>query len=168
MEEIRGYQKTGPMNLYSLSILIHIIGITMLAGTTLVSFIANRRFWHLYGPDKVKAIAIMELGTKFPAMQGIGMLLLILSGISLMVQTRGVYAEQLWFRVKMILLIIIIVNAVIARRLGKKIQLQMTLQETNPRTDPKLMKLRSNTTLFYVVQLFLLLVIFVLGVFKIN
>ena len=156
------------MNLYLLSILAHIVGLVMLAGTTLISFIINRRFWRVYPVNSLKAEAIMELGGRFPAIMGIGMLLLILSGVSLMVQTHGAYGEQLWFRIKFVLILIIIGNSFIARRLDKKVKAVMAQPTTSAAVHQQLVSLKSNMTLFYAIQLTLLLAIFTLGVFKFN
>jgi uncharacterized membrane protein SirB2 len=156
------------MNLYLLSILAHIVGLVMLAGTTLIGFITNRRFWRLYPLNPVKAEALLELGGGFPAVIGIGMLLLILSGVSLMVQTHGAYGEQLWFRIKFVLILIIIGNSVVARRLNKKVKMVMVQPATTAPLHKQLLSLKTNITLFYAVQLLLLLAIFTLGVFKFN
>jgi hypothetical protein len=146
------------MNLYLLSILAHIVGLVMLAGTTLIGFITNRRFWRLYPLNPVKAEALLELGGGF----------LILSGVSLMAQTHGAYGEQLWFRIKFVLILIIIGNSVVARRLNKKVKMVMVQPATTAPLHKQLLSLKTNITLFYAVQLLLLLAIFTLGVFKFN
>ena len=155
------------LNLLQLSILVHIIGLTLAAGTTLNSFSLNRRFWQLYPANRNKAVDLMENAARMPFWIGLGIGLLILSGVALMALTKGVYGEQLWFRIKFALVILVIVNGIIARRLGIRQRKLVTLaSEHNVEDD--MYKLKARLNIFYGSQLFLFLLIFILGVFKFN
>lgn len=155
------------MNPYLLTVLVHIIGLTMVAGTTLICFIANRRFWKLYPDHSQQALGIAALTKRFSVIIGIGMLLLIVSGVMLMVQTNGTYAEQLWFRIKMMLVLLSIANAIIGRSLDKRVTI--ALAETQGSSlSARAITLRSRVQLFFIVQLVIFFFIFALGVLKIN
>lgn len=156
------------MNYYHLSVLLHIIGLSIVACAALAGFLASRRFWHLYLLDRSKAEAVADLNGRFPRLFGIGMALLILSGVWLMIQTRGVYGEQLWFRIKILLVVLVIVNGVLTRRMGKKIQSLHAMTKTDHKAEALLLPMKRTTSIYYVTQLVLLVVIFTLGVFKFN
>ena len=98
------------------SLVFHIIGLTIVGGSTLVAFVVQNQFWKQYEQDTGKAIGVMVATAKVPRITMIGLLLLILSGMSMMIITQGAFGAQLWFKVKMIVLLIIIINAVILRR----------------------------------------------------
>lgn len=132
-----------------------------MAGTTLTGFLINRRFWKFYSTDKAKALTLMELGARFPRVIGIGVGLLLLSGFYMVFLTKGVYGGQLWFRIKIALVLVVIINGFIAKALDKRMKAMMA-------TEGSIGSLQRNVTVFYLVQLFLFLVIFMLGVFKFN
>lgn len=155
------------MNLYLLSLLMHITGLTLLGGTVLIGYVMERRFWKLYGPDRSRALVVHDLGAKIGPIAAIGGALLILSGILLVMQTKGVFVEQLWFRVKMLLVLALIVMSVVTGRQRKKTSAVITAGITENSTAT-LARLEKNITVYYLVQLAVVLAIFVLGVFKFN
>src|SRR3990170_1548701 len=84
-------------NLLKLSLTLHIVGIVMTAGTMLITYVVYRKFWKEYFRDKEKAKAVLSATSKFPFLAGVGMSILLLSGIALMILTKGVYMHQFWF-----------------------------------------------------------------------
>jgi len=147
------------MNLFLFCLLTHIIGLTLAAGTTFISFLVNRRFWKFYGTEKAKALTLMELANRFPRVIGIGIGLLLLSGFYMMYLTKGVFAGQLWFRIKIVLVLLVIANSFVAKALGKRVKVMVAEEGSIGGLQRKVMA-------FYLVQLILFLTIFVLGVFK--
>ena len=106
----------------------------------------------------------MTATSKVARITMIGFLVLVLSGISMMVITRGVFGMQFWFRVKMIiLLIIIILGVTLGRRDTSKLGKLMMEDNDGKDVAAKLRSTRSRIRIFYIVQLFLLTVIFVLS-----
>lgn len=149
------------MNLFLFSLLAHITGLTLAAGTTLTGFLVNRRFWKLYGTDRAKALTLMELGARFPRVIGIGIGLLLLSGFYMVHLSRGAYGQQLWLRIKIVLVLVAIVNSFVAKGLEKRVKAMIAAEGSTP-------GLQQKVTLFYLVQLLLFLAIFILGVFKFS
>ena len=151
------------------SLVFHIIGLTIVGGSTLVAFVMQNQFWKQYEQDASKAIGVMVANAKVPRITMIGLLLLILSGMSMMIITQGAFGAQLWFKVKMIVLLIIIINAVI---LGRKIRVVLkrliTEDTNNKETKPELTSAKWKIRIFYLIQLSLIVTIFVLSVFKFN
>jgi len=108
----------------------------------------------------------------------IGIVLLILSGVTMLVIFQGVFAKQIWFQIKIGLIIIIAINgSVFGRKQDAKLKRLISLEklsflqddsrgQENRRDD--LMKVKNRLDLFYVSQLLMFLTIFTLSVFKFN
>ena len=154
---------------YHTALVTHIIGISLMAGTTLISFISLRHFWQEYALDKARAMLVIRTVSKFQMLNAIGIILLIVSGITMMGITHGVFGEQLWFRIKFALVLTVIVNGFgIGRRQGGKLRKLLMAPTPAPNTETTLLKIKNNMRLFFTVQLALFLVIFTLSVFKFN
>jgi uncharacterized membrane protein SirB2 len=155
------------LNFYHLALVIHITGFTMMAGITLADFVTTRQFWKQFATDKPKGIGINNAMAKFPKFFGIGIILLILSGVTMMAITNGAFGEQIWFQIKFGLVILIIVNGLaIGRRQGTK--LRKLLASGNESIDAKLFKVKSRLNWFHTTQIILFTIIFLLSVFKFN
>ncbi len=156
-------------NIYHLVLVAHITGITMMAGATLTDYVIFRQFWKFYPMDKPRALAIREGMSKLPQLIGMGIVLLILSGVGMMAITKGVFGEQVWFRIKFGLVLLVIINGLaVGRRLGVKLRKLLAAQAAGEQTESAVMKVKSSLRLFHVVQLSFFLIIFVLSVFKFN
>ncbi|MBT1684982.1 hypothetical protein [Dawidia soli] len=141
---------------------LHIAGITVAAGMSLMDLILFRYFWNSDPRQPQEGILIEKIIGRLQRVMGIGMLLTIAAGVTMMVYLHAVWGQQLWLRVKMGILLLLIINALSFRRiLGKRIHARMT-QEQNVQT------LRSGMTAVQLTQLVLFLVIFVLSVFRFN
>lgn len=154
---------------YHIALVMHIIGLAMMAGTTLADYVITKQFWKQYATDKSKGIAINQAMSKFVLLFGIGILLLIISGISMMAITRGAFGEQLWFRIKFALVIIVILNGVVVgRRQGIKLRNLLPQAIAGENIDSRLLTVRSNINWFQLSQMALFIIIFVLSAFKFN
>ena len=157
------------LNFYHFALVTHIIGFTMMAGITLADFVTTKQFWKQYANDKPKAIAINSAMAKFPKFFGIGIILLILSGVTMMAITNGAFGEQVWFRIKFGLVIIIILNGLaIGRRQGTKLRKLLSHETPDENTNARFLKVKSNLNWFHITQITLFTTIFVLSVFKFN
>jgi len=164
--------------LYQLALITHIAGITLMAGTTLLEYLLTKHFWKLYASDKSRAITTNDDGFNFHLVVNIGIVLLILSGVTMLVIFQGVFAKQIWFQIKIGLIIIIAINgSVFGRKQDAKLKRLISLEQLNflqdaPRRQENrkddLMKVKNRLDLFYVSQLMMFLTIFTLSVFKFN
>jgi uncharacterized membrane protein SirB2 len=155
--------------LLNLSLVLHIIGLATVGGSNLATFVMQGQSWKQYAVDKSKGIAIMTATSKVARITMIGFLLLILSGISMMVITQGAFGMQFWFRVKMIVLLIIIILGVTFGRRAESMLGKLMLEDNNGKDmTSELRSTRRRIRLFYIIQLSLLVIIFVLSVFKFN
>jgi hypothetical protein len=83
--------------LLQISLVLHITGIVLLGGTTLMNYIISRQFWSCVKTDKNKAIVINSTTFNFERITGIGGVLTILTGMVMVVILHGIVDSQLWF-----------------------------------------------------------------------
>ena len=164
--------------LHQIALITHIVGITLMAGTTLVEYLLTKHFWKLYASDGSRAITSYEDGFNFHLLVDIGVIFLILSGVSMLLIFQGVFAKQIWFQIKIGLIIIIAINgSTVGRRQDVKLKGLMSLEKLNFHQDHSLeqknrkedlMKVKNRLDLFFISQLLMFLIIFTLSVFKFN
>ena len=111
----------------------------------------------------------MEVQAKFPRLLATGIILLLVTGISMMAVTRGVFGEQLWFRIKMVIVVLIIINGLaVGRRQAMKLRRLITTDTGDSDTQQKVKSLRQGIALFHISQLLLFIVIIILSTFRFN
>lgn len=147
---------------------LHLMALVLMAGTTLIDFVTLRSFWKLSRSAlHEKAIGLLEATASFSRLTGIGAAALIITGFAMMVVTRGVFGEQLWFRIKFALVIILVANALfIGRRQGQG--LRKTILSGEQLSSVRLETLRKKMRRFYFSQLVVFVVIIFLSIFKFN
>jgi uncharacterized membrane protein SirB2 len=152
------------MILLQVCLVVHLAGLALMAGTTVSELIVFRAFSKRLGKDGVASSSLLDLAAGFPMMLGIGAGALILSGIGLMAVTHGAFTHQLWFQVKMLLIVAIILNGFITG--GKH---ERRLKEGIRTNTPDMIKsAATNLQHFSMTQMALFLVIIILAVFKFN
>ena len=155
------------MNLPWLQIFLglHLVGLTMFAGTMLTSYVVDRTFWKQLPQDKSRATALLGSAAKFQRFIGIGAALLILTGLGMMILTQGVFGQMLWFRIKFAIVIILIINGLVfGRRLG--MSLGKSLQQDLATDSHVFTAIRSKFGYFYTAQLLLILTVITLSALK--
>jgi hypothetical protein len=164
--------------LYQIALVAHIVGITLMAGTTLLEYFLTKHFWRLYAIDRSRAITTNEDGFNSHLLLNIGIILLILSGGTMLIITHGVFGQQIWFQIKIGLIVIIAINgSVFGRRQDVQLKRLLSLEKLNFQQDRSpgqenrkedLLKVKHRLALFYLSQLCMFLIIFTLSVFKFN
>src|SRR4030095_16122438 len=152
--------------LLQICLVLHITGIVLLGGTTLMNYIISRQFWSCIEIDKNKAIVINSTTLIFGRITGVGGVLTILTGITMVAILHGVVDSQLWFRIKMILVLLIILNALLFAR-PQSVKLKRILS-TGSIPSSELSAVKSRMNLYYAVQLIMLFSIFILSVFRFD
>lgn len=151
-----------------LFLFLHLIGLIMIAGTTLIDFVIFRQFWRQYIVDKEKGAMIMQTISRLPTFMAIGGIVLILSGVGMMAVTRGIFDTFLWFRIKMVILVFLILNIVLIGRRGRT-KLRKALVHVNHQdAGQSLESLKRTVSGFQYAQLCFLFLIVLLSVFKFN
>lgn len=153
------------MNALHWYLVLHITGFTLMAGTIAADFAINRRLGKYLITDKLKAMSMLESATAFPRLIGIGGALLLVTGIGMVIVLKGVVAHMLWFRIKMILVVFVVLNGsiVLRRQAGR---LKVLLQDNGNGVNNQILALSRNMSVFHVIELLLFLAIFFLSVFQ--
>lgn len=154
-------------SLLHLCLAIHLIALTMAVGITIASAVATSQFWKLYDKDRLQGISAFQAIKKFQVFGGLGMLLLILSGIAMLWLYNWAFAEQLWFNIKMTCLLLIFVNGF---TFGRKSTIRMGKLIDEGRqvsnSDADILRLKRSQTIFHAGQLSLFFVMIVMASFR--
>ena len=146
---------------------LHVIGLVLMSGTTIVDYLTYETFWRLYRLEKVVPKSLIQLMSRFSRLIGIGAALLILTGFSMMFATHGVFGGMIWFRIKFVLVILLVLNGVlVGRRLGSRLRRQAS--EINFTYTESVSRLKANMNRFYLAQLSIFIAIIFLSIFKFN
>lgn len=149
----------------NVDLVLHITGFTMLAGTILTDFAISRRVNRFLLTDKSKAVSVMESVAALSPLFRIGGVLLVITGVAMVSVFREAVTSMLWFRIKMlIVLLIIVIGAVILRRGNNR--LKGLLEANNERDNGLILGLKQRLGVYYGIELLLLLTIFILSVFR--
>src|SRR5574337_1064676 len=135
-------------------IVFHLTGLILFAGTSLAGQSALRQFWKQYDFDRTKAVAVLQARAKFPLLMGVGFGLIILSGVGMMAITHGAFGEQLWFRIKFGLVILILITGIIERKQQGK--LAKKAMNTEPGFSDEMKLIKRNLQILQYSQLLLL------------
>jgi len=152
--------------LFPVCLALHLLALVTMAGVTLVDYVAYAAYWKSLERSEDPA-ALRRLMDRLPRLIGIGAAILILSGIGMMALTNGIFGEQLWFRIKFGLVILLILNGLlIGRRLGTRLR-RITGNKVSYSVN-ELGGIRSRLNRFHLSQLVLFLLIIFLSAFKFN
>lgn len=152
--------------LFKTALTLHIVGFVMMAGVLLADYVAFRSFWVLVLEDWQKALWLRKITGSFPPLLRIGGLLILAGGITMisLVHVQG----QLWFMIKMVLVVLIILNIVfVGARQGKRLD-KLVASGTPIMLNADLLDIKKRLRFFHVSQLLMILVIFILSAFKFN
>ena len=151
--------------LYNIALVTHIVGITIMAGTTFIDFITFRIFCKVFETDKEKGLVLENYLHKLQRFLGIGMLVILVSGVAMMIKLHEVWGAQLWFRIKMGVLLLIIINGLGLRRMvGSKLKKVVA----NNSVAENWNRVKRSFTTVQLIQMLLFIIIYVLSVFKFN
>ncbi len=86
--------------IYDTAKTLHIVGITAAAGMSIIDLILYQYFWSLYPQRMQEGIVVERLAGRLQRVTAIGMMLILISGITMMFYLHSVWGQQLWFRDK--------------------------------------------------------------------
>lgn len=153
--------------LRQLLLIMHLSGLTLMAGTTVAAFVTFRAFKNRFNIKSESSSGLLQLLWNLAPVKGIGGILLILSGTGLMYITGGVFLHMLWLQLKLSLILLLPLNEIlIGNRQLKK--LKTAFFENNPDSSTVVKMTIPKISIFYTAQLLLFLGIIVLAVLKFN
>jgi uncharacterized membrane protein len=154
--------------LLKLALTLHIIGLTIAGGISIANYLSYRRFWREYVFNKSKAFAVLEGIMKYPRIIAIGLILSVISGITMMNLAFSAFMYEAWFHVKLSLIIIVILNTVLIYRFTKRIRKNLISKDDEIILQQKVGMLRKKVQISVLFQLALFFLIFVIAVFRFN
>ncbi|HEY8930062.1 MAG TPA: hypothetical protein VIM55_12765 [Mucilaginibacter sp.] len=157
------------MNSYTLLqtlLTLHLTGLILMAGTIVVDSLMYRTFWQQYNIDKDRSLNLLAASVRFGRIAGIGAALLVLTGFGMMAATHGVFGEQLWFRIKFGLVIVLIIINLVARNRGLKLRTIIGLPDAG--SVAAALKIRTFLSRYFAAAFIIFFVIIFLSIFKFN
>lgn len=158
------------LNLFNVGLICHITGIAMMVGGMLANFVAMSQLWKFLPAEKGKAQVVARTVARFPIVQASGGFLIILGGTLMMIFFHGLPMHQAWFHVKLLLLLLIILNAVITAWPANVLLKQLLFGDQDDITyeQPKILKVKQRITLYHTLQLVFFLLIFIVSVTRFD
>lgn len=159
-------------NVYTMSIFptlltLHLVAFILMAGTTFIDFVNYRTFWRLVTRQREQASGILAATTNYSRLTGIGAALLIATGIGMVTVLHGIPETQLWFRIKMIFVLLLVINSIFnGRRLD--IKLRKAFRMSSEAVTDQVLNLKSKLQTYYLMQLGIFLIIIILTTYKFN
>lgn len=144
-----------------ISLVLHLMALAMAGGVTLAGTVANRTFWKLYDQNKEHGMAAFRSTLKFRIVGMMGLGLLILTGIIMLWMYEWTLAQLLWFKIKMVIVLLLFVNGFTLGRVSSQ-KLERVLKGEAIADN----SVRSQLHTFQVIQLSLFAMIIILAVFR--
>ncbi|PSL29057.1 hypothetical protein [Chitinophaga ginsengisoli] len=145
----------------------HLAGLTIMAGTTIIDFVTFKTFCRLTAEDTNKASGLLPLMSVYGSLLRVGAVILMLTGASMFILLNGIWWQQLWFKIKMGLVVLLILNGMLV---GNKngIKLRSMAYEGLPDLVRRTADVRDNLNRFYITQLVILSLIILLSAIKFD
>ena len=151
------------LRLLQSSLIIHLTGLTLMAGTDAVSFVAFKRLSNALYEDQTAVKFYINRLLGLSSLLPLGGILLISSGVGLLIITRTY--GQLWFQLKMGVVVALIANGFLfgARQ---ELKIKQILAMPDGQIHLQLRQPLANLRIFYAIQLTLYGLAVILAVTK--
>jgi uncharacterized membrane protein len=140
-----------PHSLYLVFLIIHLSAFALFTGTFVASIITGNQLWHYGKKDTAITRALLITTDKYARIMGICLGFIVTAGILMMVNMHTVYGGQLWLRIKIVLVLIIIIFRILSTRSYKQFKGRLNSEAMASFDD-----LRKRVTFFQVAQLVLI------------
>jgi hypothetical protein len=151
-----------------LDLVLHLIGIAAVGGSALSGYVLFRPFLKPGFLNTDGALAILEVQKKLSKIMGVGIGVQIVSGILLISLSGGGFGAQLWFRIKMSLVLLIFSGIIVLRRLLQAQLGKRLVASKKSESVPSVKKLAQSIHFIQLTLLCLIGLIFFLSVFRIH
>jgi uncharacterized membrane protein len=149
---------------YRLVLALHLSGIVLMAGTTIVDYYTFKFFCRLTNEGNSKALGLLPIMSKYGSLVRTGAGIIIITGIAMLLLSKGLW-QQPWFKIKIVLAILLLLNGMLfGKKLGLKFRSLFNENGTSILQDASAIK--SNLNFFYILQLSLFFAIIVVSVVK--
>lgn len=146
---------------------LHITGIVIMAGTTVIDYLTSRTFWKLVESGDAKYRGLVPLMAQYGSMIRLGAILIFVTGITMLTLENNVWTNQLWFKVKMVLVFLIIIHGLFVGNVqGTRLREAVANNKVN--FLPETVKIRASLNRFYPLQLTLFFLVVLLSTTRID
>lgn len=152
---------------FQVLLILHLTGLALMAGTTVTDYIVFRAFLKPFGKEKERSLNLLDLKKNLSILLAIGAALLILSGTGLFIITDGLFIHQMWFKIKLFLVLALILNGFLVGT-RQELKLKNSISKSESNHGKQTNKAIFNLKIFYIMQMSIFFVIIFLSVFKFN
>ena len=152
-----------PYSFYLFFLIIHLSAFALFTGTFVASIITGNQLWHYSKKDTAITRALLITSDKYARIMGICLGFIVTAGILMMVNMHKVYGGQLWLRIKIALVLIIILFRILSTKSHNQFKRRLNNEAMASFDD-----IRKRLTIFQVAQLVLIGGIIILSVCKFN
>jgi hypothetical protein len=146
---------------------LHITGIVIMAGTTMIDYLTFKTFWKFADQGDVRSLGLIPLMAKYGAFIRAGAGTIILTGITMLILQKGVWWGQPWFKVKMILVVLLVLNGLlVGNKQGHKLREMVTAHTSD--FMQYTMGIRESMNRFYPIQLALFFLIILISIIRLD
>lgn len=152
-----------PHSVYLIFLVIHVSAFALFTGTLIANMVNSNQLWLYIDKDAAITKALFNTTGKYNRIMGICLGLAVVMGIAMMSQMHKVYGPQLWFRIKIgLLVVLLVVRILYSRNLG---QLKKGI---NNEIKVSFADLRKKISLFQLLSIIIIGGIIILSVFRFN
>lgn len=152
-----------PHSVYLIFLVLHLTAFALFTGTLIANLINNNQLWQYSEKDLTITKALFKTTDKYNRIMAASLGIALVMGILMMTQMHKVYGAQLWLRVKIALVLIIIVVRIFYSRNINQLKKRLVSEATSSITD-----LKKKISLFQLVQVVLVAGIIILSVCRFN
>ena len=146
---------------------LHIAGIVMMAGTTMIDYLSFKTFWEWADSGDARAPGLVPLMARYGTLIRTGAITIILTGIALFILDKGIIWSQPWFKIKTVLVVILILNGLlIGNKQGHRLREAVMAHSTD--FIHHTLSIRESMNWFYPIQLALFFLIIIISVIRVD
>jgi uncharacterized membrane protein len=152
-----------PHSVYLVFLILHLSAFALFTGILIANMINSNQLWQYSNKDVSITKALFLTTGKYNRIMGLCLGIALLMGILMMAQMHKVYGTQLWMRVKIALVLLIIIIRIFYTRNLNQLKKRLTSETIASLTDVK-----KRISLFQLVQIGIVAAIIVLSVCRFN
>lgn len=152
-----------PHSVYLIFLILHLTAFALFTGTLIANLINNNQLWQYSEKDPIITKALFQTTDKYNKIMAASLGIALVMGILMMTQMHKVYGAQMWMRLKIALVLVIVIIRVLYSRNLNKFKKRLSGETTISISDVK-----KKVSLFQLVQIILVAGIIILSVCRFN
>lgn len=154
-------------HLFSIGLFIHIIGITCISGGSIGGLILESHIWKQVRESPNNVHILGPLMSKYPIIIQAGTLLMFISGLIMLGALGWEVVSQWWFIVKMAIVVALVLNGtLVAKPNSARLRMLVPSLIKGENVAVQIGKVKRNMTLFHISELTMLLLVYLLAIFR--